>query len=80
MVREPVAFLMDEPLSNLDAGLRVHMQKFQNCTKISKQHLSVTHDRMEALTMSDRMAVMMDGEILQLDTHMKFITTLQLSG
>ena len=70
MVREPLAFLMDEPLSNLDAGLRVHMR-----AEISELHrdlkttfIYVTHDQAEALTMSDRMAVMMDGEILQLDT------------
>ena len=70
MVREPVAFLMDEPLSNLDAALRVHMR-----AEISELHrdlkttfVYVTHDQAEALTMSDRMAVMMDGEILQLDT------------
>ena len=62
--------LMDEPLSNLDAGLRVHMR-----AEISELHrdlkttfIYVTHDQAEALTMSDRMAVMMDGEILQLDT------------
>ena len=70
MVREPLAFLMDEPLSNLDAGLRVHMR-----AEISELHrdlkttfIYVTHDQAEALTMSDRMAVMMEGEILQLDT------------
>ena len=70
MVREPVAFLMDEPLSNLDAALRVHMR-----AEISELHrtlkttfIYVTHDQAEALTMSDRMAVMMEGEILQLDT------------
>jgi len=70
MVRRPVAFLMDEPLSNLDAALRVHMR-----AELAELHRSlgvtfiyVTHDQAEALTMSDRMAVMMDGEILQLDT------------
>ena len=70
MVREPVAFLMDEPLSNLDAALRVHMR-----AEISELHrelkttfIYVTHDQAEALTMSDRMAVMMDGEVLQHDT------------
>ncbi|MEM8842913.1 MAG: ABC transporter ATP-binding protein, partial [Pseudomonadota bacterium] len=69
MVRAPVAFLMDEPLSNLDAALRVHMR-----AELSELHRSlgatfvyVTHDQAEALTMSDRMAVMMGGEILQLD-------------
>ncbi len=68
MVRQPVAFLMDEPLSNLDAALRVHMR-----AELSQLHRSlgttfiyVTHDQAEALTMSDRMAVMMGGDILQL--------------
>ncbi len=68
MVRKPAAFLMDEPLSNLDAGLRVHMR-----AELAGLHRSlattfiyVTHDQAEALTMSDRMAVMMDGDILQI--------------
>mgnify|MGYP000032401149 CR=1 FL=1 len=68
MVRKPVAFLMDEPLSNLDAALRIHMR-----AELAELHRSlkttfvyVTHDQAEALTMSDRMAVMMDGHILQL--------------
>ncbi|MBD8876599.1 ABC transporter ATP-binding protein [Roseibium polysiphoniae] len=68
MVRKPVAFLMDEPLSNLDAALRIHMR-----SELAELHRSlqatfvyVTHDQAEALTMSDRMAVMMDGNILQL--------------
>ena len=68
MVRNPTAFLMDEPLSNLDAALRVHMR-----AELASLHRSldttfvyVTHDQAEALTMSDRMAVMMDGQILQL--------------
>ena len=68
MVRNPVAFLMDEPLSNLDAALRVHMR-----SELAQLHRSlgvtfvyVTHDQAEALTMSDRMAVMMGGRILQL--------------
>jgi len=70
MVREPVAFLMDEPLSNLDAALRVHTR-----SELSELHNSlkttfvyVTHDQAEALTMSSRMAVMIDGNLLQLDT------------
>lgn len=68
MVRAPVGFLMDEPLSNLDAALRVHMR-----AELSELHrrlgttfVYVTHDQAEALTMSDRMAVMMHGAILQL--------------
>lgn len=70
MVREPNAFLMDEPLSNLDAALRVHMR-----AELSELHrtlgttfIYVTHDQAEALTMSDRLAVMMDGEIIQVGT------------
>jgi len=70
MVREPVAFLMDEPLSNLDATLRVHMRA--EITELHRElnttFVYVTHDQAEALTMSDRVAVMMDGEILQHDT------------
>jgi multiple sugar transport system ATP-binding protein len=61
---------MDEPLSNLDAALRVHMR-----SELSELHNSlkttfvyVTHDQAEALTMSSRMAVMIDGNLLQLDT------------
>jgi len=68
MVRKPSAFLMDEPLSNLDAALRIHMR-----SELAELHRSlkttfvyVTHDQAEALTMSDRMAVMMEGQILQL--------------
>ena len=70
MVRDPVAFLMDEPLSNLDAALRVHMRAeiSELHRKLKTTFVYVTHDQAEALTMSDRMAVMMDGEILQLDT------------
>jgi len=67
MVRHPSAFLMDEPLSNLDAALRVHMR-----AELADLHRSlkttfiyVTHDQAEALTLSDRMAVMIDGELLQ---------------
>ncbi|MEO0389731.1 MAG: ABC transporter ATP-binding protein [Pseudomonadota bacterium] len=69
LVRSPAAFLLDEPLSNLDAKLRV-----QTRTEIAQLHrrlkatfIYVTHDQVEAMTMSDRIAVMMDGEILQCD-------------
>ncbi|CUH61604.1 ABC transporter ATP-binding protein [Thalassobacter stenotrophicus] len=67
LVRDPAAFLLDEPLSNLDAKLRV-----QTRTEIAELHrrlqatfIYVTHDQVEAMTMSDRIAVMMGGEILQ---------------
>ncbi|WP_374303159.1 ABC transporter ATP-binding protein [Ferrovibrio sp.] len=67
MVRHPAAFLMDEPLSNLDAKLREHMRTeiAQLHQQLSTTFIYVTHDQAEAMTMSDRIAVMMDGEILQ---------------
>ncbi|SEK23458.1 ABC transporter ATP-binding protein [Pacificibacter marinus] len=67
MVRNPVAFLMDEPLSNLDAALRVHMRSelTELHRRLKTTFVYVTHDQAEALTMSDRMAVMMGGKILQ---------------
>lgn len=70
IVRSPKAFLFDEPLSNLDAKLRVHMRS--EITSLHEQldatFIYVTHDQVEAMTMSDRIAVMMDGEIIQLGT------------
>ncbi len=69
IVRKPKVFLFDEPLSNLDAKLRVQMR-----TEISKLHLKleatmiyVTHDQVEAMTMGDRIVVMKDGIIQQID-------------
>jgi multiple sugar transport system ATP-binding protein len=70
IVRDPAVFLMDEPLSNLDAKLRV-----QTRAEISKLHqrlkttfIYVTHDQTEAMTMGSRIAVMRDGILQQLDT------------
>ena len=70
IVRSPKVFLMDEPLSNLDAKLRVQMR-----TEISKLHQSlgatiiyVTHDQTEAMTLGTRIVVLKDGEIMQVDT------------
>ena len=70
IVREPKVFLMDEPLSNLDAKLRVAMR-----TEITKLHLRlqttfiyVTHDQTEAMTMGSRIVVMKDGFVQQVDT------------
>jgi multiple sugar transport system ATP-binding protein len=67
IVREPLAFLMDEPLSNLDAALRTRTR-----TEISALHarlkvttVYVTHDQTEAMTMADRIVVMKDGEVQQ---------------
>ena len=67
MVREPRVFLMDEPLSNLDAELRVHMRAeiAQLHRRIGVTFLYVTHDQAEAMTMSDRILVMMEGRALQ---------------
>jgi multiple sugar transport system ATP-binding protein len=69
IVREPKVFLMDEPLSNLDAKLRVQMR-----TELSKLHdrlqttmIYVTHDQTEAMTMGDRIVVLKDGVIHQVD-------------
>jgi multiple sugar transport system ATP-binding protein len=70
MVRRPVAFLMDEPLSNLDAKLRVHMRTelAELHAKLGATFVYVTHDQVEAMTMSDRVALMEAGRILQLGT------------
>jgi multiple sugar transport system ATP-binding protein len=67
IVREPKAFLFDEPLSNLDAKLRVHMRAeiAQLHRELGATFIYVTHDQAEAMTMSDRVAVMMDGGLLQ---------------
>ena len=70
IVRNPKVFLMDEPLSNLDAKLRVQMR-----TEISKLHqrlgatiIYVTHDQIEAMTLGTRIVVLKDGDIMQVDT------------
>ena len=69
LVRSPAAFLLDEPLSNLDAKLRVQTRAeiAQLHRRLNATFVYVTHDQVEAMTMSDRIAVMMDGEILQCD-------------
>jgi multiple sugar transport system ATP-binding protein len=69
MVRKPNVFLMDEPLSNLDAKLRTQMRTelVQLHRRLRTAFVYVTHDQSEAMTMSDRIAVMLDGEILQID-------------
>lgn len=73
IVRQPKAFLFDEPLSNLDAKMRVQMRM-----EISKLHhqlqstmIYVTHDQVEAMTMGDRIVVMKDGVIQQVDAPLK---------
>jgi multiple sugar transport system ATP-binding protein len=69
IVREPKAFLMDEPLSNLDAKLRVSMraQLAALHARLGTTTIYVTHDQVEAMTLGHRVAVMRDGRILQID-------------
>ena len=76
IVREPQVFLLDEPLSNLDAKLRAQMR-----TEISKLHqklgttfIYVTHDQTEAMTMGDRIVVMKDGFVQQVDSPQNLYT------
>ncbi|AHW63340.1 ABC-type sugar transporter, ATPase subunit [Corynebacterium glyciniphilum AJ 3170] len=73
IVREPQVFLMDEPLSNLDAKLRVQTRaqivKLQHDLGVTTVY--VTHDQVEAMTMGDRVAVLKDGKLQQVDTPQK---------
>ena len=70
IVREPEVFLMDEPLSNLDAKMRVSTRAFLQKLhrRLGVTTIYVTHDQVEAMTMGDRIAVMKDGVLQQLDT------------
>ena len=77
IVREPDVFLFDEPLSNLDAALRVHMR-----VEILKLHqrlgntmIYVTHDQVEAMTLADRIVVFRDGRVEQLVRRLSFTET-----
>jgi len=69
IVRQPLAFLMDEPLSNLDAKLRVGMRASlaQLHQQLGVTTIYVTHDQVEAMTLGQRVAVMRDGKVLQMD-------------
>lgn len=70
LIKKPEIFLLDEPLSNLDARLRIYMRteikKLQNDLNITTVY--VTHDQVEALTMADRIGVFSDGKIMQIGT------------
>src|SRR5207253_5086283 len=70
IIREPAAFLMDEPLSNLDAKLRVGMRTSlqQLHSRLQTTTVYVTHDQVEAMTLGQRVAVMRDGRIQQVDS------------
>ncbi|KAA2280354.1 ABC transporter ATP-binding protein [Candidatus Nitrosocosmicus agrestis] len=73
LVREPKLFLMDEPLSNLDAKLRTHMRteikKLQKSIRITT--LYITHDQVEAMSMADRIVIMKSGHIQQIGTPLE---------
>ena len=75
LVRDPAVFLMDEPLSNLDAKLRVQMRseikRFHQ--DLSATIIYVTHDQLEAVTMADKMAVMNGGFLQQYDSRPRFL-------
>ena len=67
MIRDPELFLLDEPLSNLDAQLRLHMRAelIELHRRLGRTMIYVTHDQLEAMTMSDRIAVLKDGNLQQ---------------
>ncbi|WP_331232832.1 ABC transporter ATP-binding protein [Natronorarus salvus] len=73
IVRDPSVFLMDEPLSNLDAklrsGMRMELQRLQN--ELGVTTIYVTHDQTEAMTMGDRIAILDDGELQQVATPLE---------
>src|SRR5881296_3778921 len=77
LVREPKAFLLDEPLSNLDAKLRVQMRaeiaRLQSALRTTTVY--VTHDQVEAMTMGHRIAVLKDGRLQQLGTPLEIYET-----
>src|SRR6516165_7907863 len=77
IVREPQAFLMDEPLSNLDAKLRVSMRAALNQLheRLGITTVYVTHDQVEAMTLGDRVCVLRDGRLQQVDTPQKLFDT-----
>lgn len=77
LVRQPAAFLMDEPLSNLDAKLRAHMREELAAlhARLGATFIYVTHDQVEAMTMSDRIALMSEGRIEQLGTPAELYET-----
>jgi multiple sugar transport system ATP-binding protein len=76
LVREPVVFLLDEPLSNLDAGLRVETRAQLGTlqSRLGTTTVYVTHDQEEALSLADRIAIMSDGNIKQVGTPQEVYT------
>ncbi len=82
IVRQPQAFLMDEPLSNLDAKLRVHMRAEIGALhkRIGVTTVYVTHDQVEAMTMADRVVIMQGGVIQQIAGRTSFSTIRPISS
>ncbi|MEO8448344.1 MAG: sn-glycerol-3-phosphate ABC transporter ATP-binding protein UgpC [Gemmatimonadota bacterium] len=76
IVRDPAVFLFDEPLSNLDAKLRVQTRRdlARLHQRLKTTTVYVTHDQMEAMTLGDRIVVMKDGKVQQVDTPMEVYT------
>ena len=71
MVRRPQVFLMDEPISNLDAKLRTEMRSLKSVggnSELGTTTFYVTHDQIEAMSMADRIAILEEGRIQQLGT------------
>ena len=79
IVRDPAVFLFDEPLSNLDAALRVQMREEITALhqKIPATMIYVTHDQVEAMTLADRIIVLRDGEVQQIGTPHEIYNTPQ---
>ena len=77
MIRKPSAFLFDEPLSNLDAELRVQMRGeiSQMQKELGTTTVYVTHDQVEAMTMGDRIAVMSKGRVMQVGAPIELYST-----
>src|SRR6202012_4512975 len=75
IVREPRALLMDEPLSNLDRGLRASMRAVlgQMRERLGVTTVYATHDQAEAMTLGDRVCVMLDGRTQQADTPQRLL-------
>ncbi len=73
LLREPVAFLLDEPLSNLDAKLRaqMRMELVKLHRRVGRTIIHVTHDQVEAMTMADRLCIMNGGRVVQVGTAME---------
>jgi multiple sugar transport system ATP-binding protein len=79
IVRDPKAFLMDEPLSNLDAKLRIQMRSevARLQSRLQTTTVYVTHDQTEAMTLGDRVAIMLKGELQQVGTPMELYNSPQ---